>query len=83
MGEFRERKNIRRSLCVKLRQNHETIQQLTSQWKQMEELMDSLIDSGDFQDVEANFSGRLSHVASQFVMIPSSRSMLSRDMIAV
>ena len=36
-------------------------------------------DSGEFQEVESNYSGRLSHVSSQPVMIPSSRSMPSRD----
>ena len=35
--------------------------------------------SGDFQDVESNYSGRLSHVSTQPVMIPSSRALLSRD----
>ena len=35
-------------------------------------------DLGDFQDVESNYSG-LSHVSSQPVMIPSSRSLISRD----
>ena len=41
--------------------------------------MNSMIDSGDFQDVESNYSGRLSHVSSQPAMIPSSRTMLGRD----
>ena len=41
--------------------------------------MRSMSDSGDYQDVESNYSGRLSHVCSQLAMIPSSRSMLSRD----
>ena len=36
-------------------------------------------DSGDFQDVESNYRGRLCHVSSQLVMIPSFRSLLSRD----
>ena len=62
----------------KLRENHETIQQLTSQLQPMQE-QNSMNDSGDFQDVESNFSGRLSHVSSQPAMIPSSRSLLSRD----
>ena len=35
--------------------------------------------SGDFQDVGSNSSGRLSHVSSQLEMIPSSRSLLSGD----
>ena len=63
----------------KLRENPETIQQLTSQLQQMQEQMNSMNDSGDFQDVESNFHGWLSHVSSQPAMIPSSRSMLSRD----
>ena len=63
----------------KLRENHETIQQLTSQLQQMQEQKNSMNDSGDFQDVESNYSGRLSHVSSQPAMIPCSRSMLSRD----
>ena len=46
----------------KSRENHETIQQLTS-----------------LQGVESNYSGRLSHSSSQPEMIPSSRSLLSRD----
>ena len=63
----------------KLRENHETIQQLTSQLQQMQEQMNSINDSGDFRDVESNFCGRLSHVSNQLLMIPSSRSLLSRD----
>ena len=62
-----------------LRGNHETIQRVTSQLQQMQEQMNSLYDSGDFQDVESNFSGSLCHVSSQPVMIPSCRSLLSRD----
>ena len=45
----------------------------------MQEQMNSMSDSGDFQDVESNYSGRLSHVSSQPVMIPSSRTLLSRE----
>ena len=45
----------------------------------MHEQMNSMNDSGDFQDVESNCSGRLSLVSSQPVMIPSSRALLSRD----
>ena len=63
----------------KLRENHETIQKLTSQLQEMQDQMNSTSDSGDFQDVESNYSGRLSHVSSQPAMIPSSRSMLIRD----
>ena len=63
-----------------LGENHETIQQLTSQLEEMQERMNSRsVGSGDFQEVESNYCGRFSHVSSQLVMIPSSRSMLSRD----
>ena len=45
----------------------------------MQEQMNSMNDSGEFQEVESNYSARLSYVSSQPAMIPSSRSMLSRD----
>ena len=63
----------------KLGENHETIQRLTSQMQGMQEQMNSMNDSGEFQEVESNHSMRLSYVSSQPAMIPSSRSMLSRD----
>ena len=46
----------------KLRENHETIQQLTSQLQQVQEQINSMNDSGDVHDVKSNYSGRLSHV---------------------
>ena len=63
----------------KYRENHETIQKLTSQLQEMQEQMNSMNDSGEIQKVESNYSGRLSYVSSQPTMIPSSRSMLSCD----
>ena len=63
----------------KLRENRETILKFTSQLQGMQDLMKFVNDSGDFQDVESNCGGRLSYVSSQPVMIPSSRSLLSRD----
>ena len=36
-------------------------------------------DSGQFQDVESNYSGQISHVPSQPAVVPSPRSKLSRD----
>ena len=63
----------------KLRENHETIQKLTSQLQEMQDQMNSMNDSGECQEVESNYSGRLSYSSSQPAMIPSSRSMLSRD----
>ena len=81
MGEMKraQERRIDEVSLQNLRENHETIQQLTSQLQQMQELINSMSDSGKFQDVESNCSGRLSHVSSQLVMIPSSRSLLSRD----
>ena len=80
MGEIKRAQELRvdEVSVQKLRENHETIQLFTSQLQQMQEQMNSVDDSGDFQDVESNYSGRLSHVSSQPAMIPSSRSMLSR-----
>ena len=49
---------------LKLRENHVTIQKLTSQLQQMQEQMNSMTHLGDIQDVESNFCGRLSHVSS-------------------
>ena len=63
----------------KLRESHEMIQRLTSQLQEMQEPMNSMNDSGAFQEVEPNHSGRLSYVPSQPAAIPSSCSMLSRD----
>ena len=81
MGEIQRAQELREDevSVQKLRENHETIQQLTSQLQRVQELMNSMNDSGDFQDVESKFCGRLCHVSSQPVMIPSSRSLLSPD----
>ena len=62
-----------------LREDHETVQQLTFQMQQIQEQMNSMNSSGEFQDVESNFCGRLSHVSRQHEMIRSSRALLSRD----
>ena len=81
MGEMKRAQELRvdEVSVEKLREHHEKIQQLTSQLQQMQEQMNSMNDSGEFQDAESNYSGRLSDVSSQLGMIPSSRSMLSRD----
>ena len=63
----------------KFRESHETTQNLSSQMQSMQEQMNSMNDSGECQKVESNHSGRLAHVASQPEVIPSCRSMLSRD----
>ena len=63
----------------KFSENHETIQQLTSQLQELQEQMNSMNDSGEYQEEESDYSGRLSYVSNQPAMIPSSRSTLSRD----
>ena len=45
----------------------------------MQEQMNSMNGSGEFQEVESNHSGTLSYVPSHPAAIPSSCSMLSRD----
>ena len=81
MGERKRAQELRvdEVSVQKKRENHETIQRLTSQLQQMQEQVNSMNDSGDFQAVESNNSGRSSHVSSQRMMIPSSRAFLSRD----
>ena len=63
----------------KFTENHETIQQLTSQLQQLQGQVNSMNSSGELQDVGSNYGGRLSHVSSQLEMIPSSRALLSPD----
>ena len=47
--------------------------------QEMQEQMNSMNDSGEFQEVESNYSGRLSSVPGQQAATPSSCFMLSRD----
>ena len=63
----------------KKRENHETFSSSFPNCSRMQKEMNSKNDIGDFQDVESNYKGRLSHVSSQLVMIPSSRTFLSHD----
>ena len=79
VGEMKRAQELRVDAVQKLRENHETIQNLTSHLQEMQEQMNSMNDSGEFQEVESNHSGRPSYVSSQPAVIPSSRSMLSRD----
>ena len=44
----------------KVKENHETIQKVTSQLQEMQEQMNSMNDTGEFQEVATNYSGRLS-----------------------
>ena len=53
----------------KLSDNHETIQQLTSQLQQIQEQINPMTASGDFQEVETKYCGKLSQlVISQFLV---------------
>ena len=69
--------SIRRILCTKIwvmRQYRRSLRKCTKcniRW--------FFNDSGEVQDVESNYNGRLSYVPSQWASIPSSRSMLSCD----
>ena len=66
----------------KLRENHETVQQVTSLLQQLQEQMNSMGSSGEFQDIESKCCGRLSHVSSQPEMIPFSCFAQPRQKIA-
>ena len=63
----------------KLRECHDTIQKLTSQIQELQESVNCMNDSGEYQDMESNCSGQLSHVPSQPAVVPSLRSVLSRN----
>ena len=67
LGEMKRAQELRvdEFSVQKLRESHETIQRLTSEMQEMQEQMHSMSDSGEFQEVESNHSGRLSHVPSQ------------------
>ena len=47
--------------------------------QELQERANYMIDSKEFQDFESNCSGKSSHVPSQPAVVPSPRSMLSRD----
>ena len=66
MEEIQRAQELREEdLNAKVNRNHETIQQLTSQ---LQEQMNYVNDSGDVQDVESNYSEKLSHVPVQPTM---------------
>ena len=62
-----------------LRESHATIQELTSQIQELQERMNYMSDSREFQDVESICSGNLCHVPSQLAIVPSLGRMLSGD----
>ena len=64
LGEMRRAEELRDDefSVQTLRENHETIQKLTSQLQEMQEQMKSLNESGEFQEMESTDSGRLSYL---------------------
>ena len=64
MGEMKRAQELRvdEFSVQKLRESHGTIQRLTSQMQEIQEQMNSMNDSGEFQEVVPNHSGRLSYV---------------------
>ena len=81
MGELKRAQELRvvEFSVQTLRESHDTIQRLTSQVQELRERMNYLTDSGEFHEVESNCSGFFCHVPSRRAVIPSLRSMLSRD----
>ena len=65
MGQMK-RKNYEliKSQCKKLKRKNETIQKLTSQLQEMQDQMNSMNDSGEFQEVESNYSDCLTFPVS-------------------
>ena len=55
------------------------MQELTSQIQELQERMNYMSDSNEFQDVASICSGKLSNVPSQLAIVPSLGGMLSRD----
>ena len=80
MGEIKRAQELRAGAfsSQKLRESHETIRKLTYQLQEIQEQMNSMIDSGEFQEVESNHSGRLSYVPSQPAAIPKAYPAISR-----
>ena len=81
MEELRSAQELRvDELSVqKLRESHDTIQKLTSQIQELQERVNSMNDSGEFQEIESICRGKLSRVPSQPAVIPSPRALSSSD----
>ena len=63
----------------KLRESHDMVQELTSQIQELQERVNYMSGSRDFQDIESTCSGKLSHVPGQPAVVPSPRSLSSCD----
>ena len=81
MGEMKRAQELRvdQISVQKLRENHEAIQKLTSQLKEMQEQMNSMSDSENFKKWNQITVRDCLTFPVSLQMIPSSRSMLSRD----
>ena len=58
MGELKRAQELRvgKFSVQKLRESHDTIQKLTSQLQELQERVNCMNDSGEFQDMESNYS---------------------------
>ena len=56
-----------------------TAHELASHTQELQDSVNLMNDSGEVQDAESPCSGRLSHIPSQPAIVPSPRSLLSRD----
>ena len=63
----------------KLRESHETTPKLTPQIQELQERVNCMNDSAEFQDIQSICSGKLSHVPCHPASVPSLRFVLSRD----
>ena len=81
MGELKRDQELRfvEFSVQKLFESVDTIQMLTSLILELQERANCMNDSREFKDILSNYSGKISHVPSQRAVIPSPRSMLSRD----
>ena len=60
MGELKRAQELRvdEFYVQKLRESHDTKQRLTSRMQELQERVNCMSDSGEFQDIESNHSGK-------------------------
>ena len=81
MGELKRAQELRvdEFSVQKLRESPDSIQRLTSRVHELQERVNCMNDSREFQETEANYSGKISHVPRQSAVVRSSQSIQSRD----
>ena len=62
--ELAMREKSLRDTQIRSRESHDTIQRLTSQKQELQEKVNCMNDSGEFQEVESNFRGHFSRSQS-------------------